>query len=60
MAVGDLTATRIGNASISATSAELIDMITGQNLPATTDFLYLIPMSNGMRIEVLKVVRSAV
>ena len=57
MVSGDLTATMVGQADVG--SAALKTLVDGVNLAVATDFLYLIPTSNGQQISVVKVVREA-
>ena len=57
MVAGDLTATMVGEANVG--SSALKTLIDSVNLSAATDFLYLIPTSNGTQISVVKVVRAA-
>lgn len=56
MAAGDLTATMEGQAAVG--SAALKALVDGINLPAATDFLFLIPTANGTSVSVVSVVRA--
>ena len=55
MPAGDLTLTNVGICA--ASSATLKTLVDAVNLPAATDFLYILPIGNG-QVRVVKVVRA--
>ena len=57
MAAGDLTCTNVGIYNIGSSS--LANAINALNLPAATDFIFLIPTANGRQVYLMKVVRAA-
>ena len=59
MAVGDLTATNLGQADVG--SAALKALIDGVNLPANTDMIKMVATGSDNRmISVIKIVRATV
>jgi hypothetical protein len=56
MASGDLTGTMVGQAAVG--SAALKALIDGQNL-GLGDLMYLVPVSNGQQVSVVKVAVEA-
>ena len=57
MAAGDLTLTSHGLVAISGQAIKTV--VDAINLAATTDFLYIIPTSNGQQVLILEVERAA-
>lgn len=55
--VGELTASYVYTGSVSG--ANLITAVGNVTLPATTDFLFIIPIANGNQVQIIKVVRAA-
>ena len=55
MVAGDLTLTNVGIANVN--SSALKTLVDAVNLPAATDFLYILPIGNG-QVRVVKVVRA--
>jgi hypothetical protein len=55
MVAGDLTLTNVGTYQV--TDAALKTAVDAINLPAATDFLYILPIGNG-QVRVIKVVRA--